>query len=83
MNIVEVVICITLFSIAVILVLYIGQIATSLLFEKYIFEATRHANCFTNSTKGDIVVASCIRVIYNGTLIVTVYNITSAYPYAS
>ena len=83
MNIAEIIVCITLFSIAIILLLYIGQITVSLLSEKYVFEATRHANCFTNSTEGNIVVTSCIRVIYNGTFIVAVYNITRAYPYAS
>jgi len=83
MNIAEIIVCIILFSIAVILVLYIGQVTISLLSEKYIFEATRHANCSTNSTEGNLVVASCIQVIYNGTFIIEVYNITKAYPYAS
>jgi len=83
MNIAEIIVCIFLFSIVAILVLYIGQVTASLLFEKYIFEATRHTNCFTNSTEGNIVVASCVRVIYNGTFVVATYNITRAYPYAS
>ncbi|MEM1598088.1 MAG: hypothetical protein QXP31_09570 [Pyrobaculum sp.] len=51
-----------------------------LLYDKYVFEATRHATCANKSATGGIVVAMCIRVVYNGSLAPVFYNVTYPTP---
>ncbi|ACB39613.1 hypothetical protein [Pyrobaculum neutrophilum] len=77
MNALEIALASLLFALCVILEIYIGTLTTALAYEKYVFEATRHAQCkaAANST-GSLVVATCLKLGFNGTFEVIPYNIT-------
>ncbi|MGC9130087.1 MAG: hypothetical protein ACP5H5_00710 [Pyrobaculum sp.] len=85
MNILEGTYAAALFVLSVLLVLYLGHLAVDLLEAKWVFEATRHATCAgpANASAGGVVVAMCIRLTFNDTLVVQLYNISVRYPTAS
>ncbi|MGC8994374.1 MAG: hypothetical protein ACP5J0_03150 [Pyrobaculum sp.] len=85
MNILEGAYAAALFILSVLLVLYLGRLAVDLLEAKWVFEATRHASCAgpANASAEGMVVAMCIRLTFNGTLGVQLYNISVRYPTAS
>lgn len=80
MNILEAVFTIILFTLSFLLLFYLNTVVLKLLYDKYVFEATRHATCANKSATGGIVVAMCIRVVYNGSLAPVFYNVTYPTP---
>ncbi len=75
MNYMEFIYAILMFMLCVIFIHYIQSYIDSLIYMKYVFEATRRASCLDNST-GSLVVAMCIRLTYNGIINVEFYNVT-------
>jgi hypothetical protein len=84
MNLFEGLMAAVLFVVVVLLTAYIGHLAVDLARLKYVFEATRHADCGTaHNASGPIVVSSCVWFYFNGSFVVKIHNITTGYPYAS
>ncbi|MFN3803961.1 MAG: hypothetical protein ACK4SY_02790 [Pyrobaculum sp.] len=72
----EFLLIITLFLMATVLMFYLQSYMASLLQLKYIFEATKRGDCGLNYTGGELVVAMCVKVAYNGSIYVETYNVT-------
>ncbi|HII46475.1 hypothetical protein [Pyrobaculum aerophilum] len=79
MNYVEGLLAAALLLICILLTIYFGRLVIDILHMKYVFEATRHAACNSNST-GNLIVAMCVKLGFNGTITVSVYNVTINYP---
>lgn len=80
MNILEIIFTTILFILSFLLLFYLKIIILQILYDKYVFEATRHSTCNNESIAGGIVTAMCIKLVYNGTLVPVFYNVTYPTP---
>ncbi|MEM1932413.1 MAG: hypothetical protein QW049_03300 [Pyrobaculum sp.] len=76
MNI-EWILVLVIFIAVVVLTIYLGETVASFVYMKLLFEATKRGSCDdVGLNSSELVVAMCVRVIYNQTMEVELYNVT-------